>query len=168
MPAWLLCLFLPGSFPGMATSHYAHPSSSPALAALAWSPPFAEAWRLAPSRVLLPSSPGPEGSPESPLGTRPQKPTTLAWCPAWVCVCPSVRTPGLRTGHSGLQGRLPLLPADAGNLLLFFLSFTLTMCEIPASTRPVLLLACVWPTEAASFLFFDPNYPSLPAALSAP
>lgn len=56
-------------FLGVATSHYAHPSSSPALATLAWSPPFSEAWRLGHSRMLLPYSPRPEGSLESPLGT---------------------------------------------------------------------------------------------------
>lgn len=174
MLAWLLCPFPPGSPPGVATPHHAIPP--PGQCWLPWlgvrlSRGLAVS-RLQDAAALLSgpdgSPEGPEGSPECPLGTRPQKPTASAWRPARVCVFPSVRSPGPRTGHSGLQGRLPLLPADTGNLLLFFLSFTLTMCEIPASARPALPPACVWPAEAAGLLLFDLNHLSLPATLSAP
>lgn len=82
-------------FLGVATSHYAHPSSSPALATLAWSPPFSEAWRLGHSRMLLPYSPRPRAAQRAHSacshGSQPPRPGAQHD----YCVCSSVLPQGL-------------------------------------------------------------------------
>lgn len=85
----------------VATSHHAHSFPSPPPATLAWRPPCSEAWRLAPSRLLLPDPRRPEGSPESPLGMWPQMPAASAQHPAAPghCVCPCVHAAAPSTVH---------------------------------------------------------------------
>lgn len=104
-----------------ACSHHMCSFSGPALAPLAWSPCCSDAWRSTPSMFLPPDSPRPGGIPERLLCTWPQMPAASAQCleAHRHCVYFCIHTAEPSTGHSGLQDRLSLLPAETVTLLGF-------------------------------------------------